>query len=386
VGNVKELDFDELDRAVNSLITSTPAEPKAADAEKTVTITPTLGDNDQPISGALEAAAAQVSDQIAPAPPPVIPAGPSFASAPRSQPLAARRSSGRFMDMVHPSSNMHVATPSAAPVSRQGATLTPPVPPVETPAPEPVTNTTPVSVSPPAPSGATDWPDPLDFHGFTTPSAPSEPVEPVANPSSTANSTPTPREEDDDINQIAQDITSSLNQTEEAPQTSPFLSDAKVDKRPLGAFSAESATTTPNSEPTTEPEAPEPVASSTPVDDPQTPPDGAPLPAELQKDLLSIESSGDHTAATESSVPAVSARDMDEPVGPTSIPQQYKEQPSTGDQQTGNIYDTSSYHKALAHPAKKKSGWMWVVWTFVLLIVGAGAGAAVYFYVLPLLK
>lgn len=374
---MKDLDFDELDRAVNSLITSTPAEPKAVDAEKTVTITPTLGVNDQPTSGALEAAAAQVVDNQAVTAPPAVATPAAPVSTP--QPLAARRSSGRFMDVVHPSSNMRTTTPAVAPISRQGMTLTPPAAPTEVPAPSPVVDTVPTATPTPTTSGATDWPDPLDFHGFAAPESTPQPTE-----STTPVDTSAPGEDDDDINQIAQDIDNSLGQTEETPQTSPFLSDAKVDKRPLGAFSTEPAAAS-APEPPAEPAVAEPPQTDTPaVDDAQALPDKAPLPEELQSNLLSIESDSDHAA--EPPVDEAPAQEATEPVGPTSITQQYKEQPSTGDQQTGNIYDTSSYHKALAHPAKKKSGWMWVVWTAILLVVGAGAGAAVYFYVLPILK
>jgi hypothetical protein len=67
------------------------------------------------------------------------------------------------------------------------------------------------------------------------------------------------------------------------------------------------------------------------------------------------------------------------PKGPISIPQQYKEEPSTGDAKNGAIYDTDTYHhQPLAHPKKKKSGWMWVIWIILILIIGAAAGAALY--------
>lgn len=70
---------------------------------------------------------------------------------------------------------------------------------------------------------------------------------------------------------------------------------------------------------------------------------------------------------------------------PTSISQQYQEKPNTGDQHSGAIYDTDSYHKAVVQPAKKGSGWLWVLWVVLLLAIGAGVGAAIYFFVLPIL-
>jgi len=65
-----------------------------------------------------------------------------------------------------------------------------------------------------------------------------------------------------------------------------------------------------------------------------------------------------------------------------NIVQQYEEQPSTGDQTNGAIYDTSTYHQPLdAKPAKKKSSALvWVLWIVVLLIVGATAGAAWFYF------
>ena len=83
---------------------------------------------------------------------------------------------------------------------------------------------------------------------------------------------------------------------------------------------------------------------------------------------------------TVTSTPAPAAQE--EPsvsTGPTSIPQQYREEPSTGDKDNGAIYDTDTYHQPIAHPAKKKSGWMWVVWIVAILLLGAGGGAALYF-------
>ena len=55
----------------------------------------------------------------------------------------------------------------------------------------------------------------------------------------------------------------------------------------------------------------------------------------------------------------------------TSIPQQYKvQQPiESAEAPAGAIYDT----QPLAHPAKKKPGWLWAVYILVIALVGAGA-------------
>jgi hypothetical protein len=119
--------------------------------------------------------------------------------------------------------------------------------------------------------------------------------------------------------------------------------------------------------PTSEPEkTPEPGDQSTTND--------TPMPAELQPGLLSIESNEDPKALEKEEIV---------PTGPTSITQQYTQQPSTGDKPVANMFDTSAYKKPQMVTGKKKSGWLVVLWIFLLLVIGGGIGAAVYFFVLP---
>jgi cobalamin biosynthesis Mg chelatase CobN len=59
------------------------------------------------------------------------------------------------------------------------------------------------------------------------------------------------------------------------------------------------------------------------------------------------------------------------------------EQPSTGDQTSGAIFDTATYHAAtdVAVPAKKSSKVVRIiVWILTLLCVGAAAGAGYFFF------
>lgn len=308
---MKDIDFDELDRAVNSLISGkpsddTPAVP-AADTTSSIPVTTT---SDTPTSAP-------------------------------TAPLAARRSSGRFMDVVHPSSDMRSSTGGAevAPTPfAQRVTITPPDEKLL----EAETASAPEEeAAPPAP---TTWPDPLDFQQ----SGDSKETE-----------TPVATEEPQ----------------ETPPLESPFLSDAKVEKRPLGAFSTASPEST-NDEPLDPSAEPATRESGLPIES------DTPMPAELQNNLLSIESNEDAAPTPQEASPSPAP---EEPVGPTSIVQQYTEKPSTGGQPTATMFDSEAYKKPLAHPKKKKSGWLMVLWIFLLLVVGAGAGAAVYFYVLPLI-
>jgi hypothetical protein len=376
---MKELDFDELDRAVNSLMTDVPktSTPQEDEQVKTLTITPSASGN---------------------APVAVSPTTPSTAPAlvPAPAASAAARRGGRFMDVVHPSANMKKAEVSRTPVSRQGVTIAP----VSRPdvAPEPTPSASP-SVQPPVESKkpetpavpetsspVSEWPDPLELANFKDES---------------------PEEKADIVKDHPEASPAALDTTEEpAPLTSPFLPDTKVEKRPLGNPAVASESSLPDQDG-------DQGKEGLTVDDPNaqlpaSPPEEAeiPLPEELQGDLVAIESgaSGKKVAPLDeheeedkeeaSTPPEVKAPAPVEetpatpkakeptpaaPTGPASIPQQYREEPSTGDQENGAIYDTDTYHQPLTHPGKKKSGWLWVVWILLILLVGAGIGAALFF-------
>jgi hypothetical protein len=284
---MQDIDFDEIDRAVSSTIGPKPKAEDSSDSSVAVNVSR--------------------SEDRAPAPAPT---------------PAARRSSGRFMDVVHPSSDMR--SPSSERPERS----------------EPRKPEAPAPTEPEARS--TEWPDPLDFHGFKMDEEPA--------------TAPTPPQD-----------TSEPDTTK--PLESPFLSDTKVEKRPLGAFSTNEATKEP-------PAAPE---------EPETPlleaPDEELIPAETEK-AEEPATPEEPEAPTE---PQPAPVEAEEPVGPTSITQQYKEQPSTTDQPSGAIFDTEAYHQPLAHPEKKRSGAMVIVWIIALILLGVGAGAGVYFFVLPML-
>lgn len=276
---MQDFDFDEIDKAVSSTM---GPEPKTDDSSDSTSV---------PVSN-------------------------SSPSRSESSP-AAKRSSGRFMDVVHPSSDMRSSSPSERSEPRGEPERSEPKP-----AEEPD-------------SKNTDWPDPLDFHGYKDDTDVKE---------------ETPAEEPKPVDEPAR------------PLESPFLSGTKVEKRPLGAFSDTAAADAPEEEETPLLEAPdtelieatsedEPAVEEVPVSPPETPP-------VVEEEPTNI---------------------------PSSITQQYKEQPSTTDQPTGAIFDTESYHQALTHTPPKKSGALVVVWIVALILVGAGAGAAVYFFVLPLL-
>ena len=214
------------------------------------------------------------------------------------------------------------------------------------------------------------------------------------------------------------DLLSSANEAQfslDDHAISPFITDAKVDKRPLGAsenvmsagdvLQDESAVAAKNiavdidgaseaegdKDEQLAPEAPAPTEEER----------RATMPAELNPDVLSIETALESEAQpheVEKAQPAtvqaqkpqptrpspqpVAPRQTTSPVsaGSIAIQQQYTSTEPTVEPDTlGSIYDTDTYHQPLLHPEQKKSGWSWVVWVLGLLVLGAGGGALAYY-------
>lgn len=367
---MKDIDFDELDRAVNSLMA--PSDDAAT--------TPTAAPVAEPSQPAPVPAAA-------PTPPPSE-TSPQPADRPAAVVTPAARRGGRFMDMVHSSSDMKGRS-TVAP-SREGITI--PAPRSTTPAPaapiEPTdqldeTVNTPVATPTPAfdsevtsavPSVELDagtdsltMPDPIDMDtsGQKADDSAADKVSEIDT---------VPAEEPSDESQI--------QGTE-----SPFLADAKVEKRPLNADPL-----TPVAPPLVDLEAElnddqsevADEASETATANGQDEPPAVPEVPELNSELVAIES-GERTDETSAPADEVekdskeeAADDHKAPVGPASIAQQYKTVESTGDKSHAAIYDATQYPEPVAHPAKKKSGWLWILWVLILLALGAGGAVTLY--------
>lgn len=332
---MKDIDFDELDKAVNSLMaTAQPDVPDAASASEPSEITVSIP--------AAPPAAPPVAEPITVTQPTPMPARPV---------APAARRSGRFMDMVHTSSDMKPRDPSTATKSREGLAITP-----RTEAVEPIA----MPVEAPLPTVEaipTAMPDPIDLlqdsqSGVDTVEAESAiaPAEPATEPAPLA------------------------------PIESPFLSDAKVEKRPLNAGSADPTDLGLDMDTLQdEPVASAPEVPATDAEKGDEPPVTPQVP-ELSSDLVAIESNEgvEVTQAIETSAAMAQVEVPSTPLGAASIAQQYTTQASTGDQSHAAIYDASQYPEPVAHPAKQKSGWLWVLW--VALLLGVGAGGAVLLY------
>jgi hypothetical protein len=389
-----ELDFDELDQAVNSLMADVSATKKEAKKDETVL--------DLDAHGALDASATlpvvgpatdpTVVADIAPAAPEEVPtpaeqpvavaavtpvvSDPEPANdtpgpmAPRPASLAVKRR-GQFMDVMHPSADMKA---QVIPTKREGIRVQPSpalsATPVEAPASE--SEDTKADASQDNSPESTAWPDPIDMASevettHAEPESPHVATEPVI-------------EEAADLPALTE------------PQTSPFLPNAVVEKRPLGGAQASDALLLDSNEPSEAANA----ATDAQVAPVEAVPQAAALPAELHTELMALESSdtaGDAkpeksaepdssnvTSQLNSVVPTPVASDPQPSTVGGSIPQQYKEQASSGDAVNSAIYDTSTHHQPLdITEHKKHSPVKWIVIGLVILIIGAVAGAA-YFY------
>jgi len=292
---VADFDFDELDRAVTGALSA--KDDAGADRRY---------EDDAPHGDI-----ANAPEQKKPAPKPA---------------PAMRRGSGRFMDVVHPSSDMR---------NKQAQT------------PRPSANR-PVERTPDAPVDTPKHIDDMAFEEYGAEEAPSQPLE------------------------------------------SPFLTNAKVEKRPLGAFSraqAEKADIEPTPAPSemTIEEAIADHLNEEPEDPLLEAPDDPLLEAVNEPEPSSFESSRyAHALQTEVLQNEAPDESSSEPIGAASIPQQYKEKDSSAPA-SGAIYDTEAYHQPVsAPPAKKSSSFLMFIWIALLVILGAGAGVVFYLYVLPL--
>lgn len=415
---MKDLDFDELDRAVASALggsatsetsgTSAPppspassGEPALAGAPNAAPATPVAPSisahavHSRIMPSAVQPRTTLARKSVEPlgtdaAPKPV--SATQESSAPATQQLSKRRiphREGKFMDVVRPGQAAPVSSkPTTAPVLKQPSSheeaVTQPVEEPEAVSPSPAgasTNTSleaainelfvneghsPVVSDNTAEESALEQSTP-DIVTEVPVVAPEE--APVAHPEASTVDT-IPPAEDESVAAIAAELGAG---TDETPPllASPFLSDAKVEKRPLGGVSdATDISVTPASE------APDTTPAETPSAlEPE--PEHAPMPEELASDLLAIESSSPTPESPAPALESVAAA----PAGPASIARQYKEQPRTAseDDESGAIFDPGTYQQPIEHPAKKSSGWGWIIAIIVIILLAVGGAVAAWF-------
>ena len=363
---MSDIDFDELDQAVNALMKD-EGESTSSDQQSVAVNSPSA--SAQPATLQLPSA-----PEIQSIPNPEVADTqevplPAAVASPVAQPLSVKRR-GRFMDVMHPKSDMTNQLPP-----RHQATFVRPVAVAETPRAETTTDdaTTPApqDVMPEEAESSQGYetplyPDPIDLQDNAVPST----DEPVLQSVETSADAPEQTNDEKDDEELA----AILELEPEAPQSSPFLADAKVEKRPLGAPTQSEGDST---EPVALEEGlsfDEPEAQVAPVPVVSLPPELQPEVAKLDAEVVEASAPAEPLVEEKSLVKA-------ETIVPAggSISQQYTEQPSSVDQANGSIYDTDSYHQPLQHPEKKKSSAVVIVWILVLALAGA-IGAAGYFY------
>lgn len=261
---MKDIDFDELDKAVSSLLGEAEKEPTHEESSSISADVDTSNENidtKEPIDTVGSQAAASTD------------AGSTdvdSSSIASQANLVEKRSKGRFMDVVHPSSDMrNLQKPS---VPRTAPDVLPAESDTEdensddnmiTPNPgegefdfgvttAPQTNE---SLDETTTTGGNDddkhnQPDPLDFHGFSNDETKPDEKEDAGAPldahdseSTTESTTPEGADELDHMASELAGLDSLLSSSEhEAPLETPFVSTTdSLEKRPLGAFSSSQA-------------------------------------------------------------------------------------------------------------------------------------------------
>lgn len=405
---MREFDFDELDRAVHSVL-GTPATPvtNTSDALSQQSSTDISQSKSQPelnidesedrriSSHAIHARvmptrratrqrsalrthqestlnlSIQQKDEMGAAkrtPATTIPSVPiqapsNFGPQPRPRPLARRRS-GKVMDIVHPAT-------SSKPVEKSFPAV--PVASLGTEDGRPTLKT--VDLVPPAPT-------PVSKDTLGVPkqeaerSAPSleGPREPTKPPESSADSS--------DVAAFS---------LQDMLQDTPFVSDAQVQKRPLGgvskpaaapAISSKNTPDTPQGESTDDMQ--EKIRQIESMDF-SSEPEQQVLSADLGSvsavsPEASVVTTANTTAAADSrpvlfeTAPKRTPSAANLPSGPTSITRQYKAEPRVASaDDTSPIFDPESYHQPLEHEPARKSGLGLVIGITLLIVLGVGA-------------
>lgn len=368
---MKELDLDELHKAVSQLMDDT-GKPKGKKQPKKTEAVIKDAPTSQPVVAKEE---------------PITPAATKTAgesvrvTVNRPLPKLATRARlrGAAMDIVQ--KNKPVIAPPSAQAGRTAAIIQParqvaqeplrPAAPIEAPD---ISDETLASINMQADTGKapdiltkTDqeaWPDPLDFHTFEE-EKPKEPAEQTEVPKLQAEpviaqepalpETPPPT-----LETAAPPIESETAQT-----ATPFVT-TKVEKRPLGAYA---------DKPAEQPPEPKPAAPSEPEEPPkksEEPSQLAPIPQpkELSPEVLAVES------APEDAVPQQDEpHDMDN-LRQMSIPQQYKTAEHGKNDSIHPVFDTHEYHPPIHAPAHTTHGHHFGIMITLLIVLTLVAAAA----------
>ena len=323
-----DIDFDELDKAVNSLMGQ-----QQAKNEQSVD---TSSANEAPLAPATEVQADLPNDN-------------------ETNQSIVKRPSGRFMDVVHPSSDMRGARNAASGLSPKGG----------------------VSI------------DPLPSATLTAENSAMIESAPPIEAADAVSSAETAPESDNKAMSMADRIARSLAEPAESTEptesktddhqadlspTTPFIANAAVEKRPLG---------TPETipEPTVEIKE-EILADFRRLEEIENRDEvAADIDAAIDGD--DFDSAPADTTENKPSQPldeAMRSETTSSFVSAGDIPQQYSTDTAVADPEPEPMFDAALAVPAqLQHKEKKKSGWLTVLLIVIFLLVGVASGAAAYF-------
>lgn len=368
---MSDIDFDELDQAVNSLV----GDDKVAEKNKSSVET------------------TKPTEEI-----------PKPASVPPPTNLPSKRA-GRFMDMKHNSSDMTKDSPSLMTSNKTS------IEPLNSDVKPDVTADKPTDEA----TSKSDWPDPIEKPKDEAESK--EELKPSADmPDPIGHFDP--KKEDDKKDSEDSDTKEPKNdekqddeqkKDEESKKTSPFLDDAKVEKRPLGGLDNEDKS---EDEPDEKDGDKESKDKDPDEKTPEAPPEPIELPPELDKDLVAIEADEapelSSTATTTEPEPQKEEEASSEGAGKTdddannqrnhkeevsqllataasgSIPDQYKRENRSHELHAAHpLFDDEGFKKSpVSAPKKPKSGakkiFQWIFISLGIILLGGSIGAAVF--------
>lgn len=359
---MKDIDFDELDRAVSSVLGhQKPETDNGVDRRAEA----------QPTSLASQSQSTTIDTANTV----------TVSTARAAAPLAAKRR-GQFMDVMHPSADM---LPQAKPVVALPEHTAPNLTPISTDlssvatedAITPVTSEAMPSNEPTAeldesqamigaePAQADSLGDTPSISSFTKSDSDAVEPEPAATKLTDAQPSVDAPRLDGDVDNIvdplppAPDTSETVDDLPGAIPLTPFLADTKVDKRPLGGF-------TENDHPASPTESPAEVTDSSNPDLQSAP--EVPLPRELQSDVVEVESA--HEAEVSEEAPTLQAGPFATSVAAAS------EINDDGRVEGHPLFDTSTYHEpmAVAQHAGMSNWIKWALGLVICLAIGAGVG------------
>lgn len=348
---MSDIDFDELDKAVNSLMqpktaTQSDATPKQDTPQSTDQ--PAQPVADQPTVDTVNAAPATNQPDTTTSEPATSTASAQSAARPS---LATKRR-GQFMDVMHPSANMKSNTNTASPTaSRKGVSLQPMTQSAEQqPSTSEVSQQSPATTVGAEVSLTSSNDNELMMPEFntepdtaTTDSSASQTVDATAESNDPGDATdggwPDPIDMLDESD--AQPPVSGTTEQSDQPTapeyidttSSPFLPDAKVEKRPLGAVAEPDATS--DADDTIDADE---TTNSDSSDNVTTPDSNADLPAELHASLMSLE--GDDTSSPAANDDTARLAEQADHVDQTPATEPTTSEPSAEATQSADTADT----------------------------------------------